>query len=220
MALELSEAEKASASGGKLNKENAMAVVYIEARPKGRPDASHIEIDLRRSHRQPDAAGLGEYQAALANGVSRQQVALDVALSPEAEADLSPSVSQGVFAPNATDSQIARLYYGLLDRTPDAFGLADWEASVANGTSLTTVAQDILNSPEYQALNGNPSNSEFLAELYQDALGRAPDAAGFQVWSSALSSGISRASVALGISESPEAQQRLALNIEVGMRLV
>ena len=55
--------------------------------------------------------------------------------------------------------------------------------------------------------------------LYEGALGRAPDQAGEQSWTSALDQGASRGSVAVGIAESPEAMANLSAQIETGLRL-
>jgi hypothetical protein len=170
-------------------------------------------------HRQPDSAGLQAYEKLLVNGTPREQVALDIALSPEAESDLQLLLNSGVFAPSPTDSEIARLYYGLLDRAPDATGLAQWEALVANGTSLTTVAESFLSSTEYESVHGNQSDSQFLVALYQGGLGRTADSDEVQFWSSQMQSGMSRATVALDVTDSPEGQQHLFASIEVGMKL-
>ncbi len=56
-----------------------------------------------------------------------------------------------MFVPSASDAAIARLYYGVLDRAPDAGGLASWEGAFAQGMSLTTIASDFIGSSEYAA---------------------------------------------------------------------
>lgn len=109
------------------------------------------------------------------------------------------------FDPNG--SEIARLYYGLLDRAPDYAGLDGWKQS---GLDIQDVAKAFLASPEYAATNGNPSNGEFVNQLYEAALGRAPEVAGFDAWVGALDHGASRADIAVGIAESPEAVQHNA----------
>jgi hypothetical protein len=85
---------------------------------------------------------------------------------------------------------------------------------------LTSVAQGMLSSAEYLSTNSGLSNSQFLTSLYQDELGRAPDSGGLASWNATLTSGVSRATVALDFAESAEAQQHLAANIEVGMKLL
>lgn len=57
--------------------------------------------------------------------------------------------------------------------------------------------------------------------VYDGALGRstAGDPKGGQFWLDALSHGVSRAEVAVGIAESPEAQAHLLASIEAGYHL-
>jgi hypothetical protein len=170
-------------------------------------------------HRPADPQGLQGWQNALAQGESREDVALGIVLSPEHAQDLQSTFAQGVFVPSATDDAIARLYYGLLDRSPDAQGLQGWENAAQNALSLQTIAQDFISSPESRQLRGSPTDLQFVDGLYQAALGRQPDAAGEAGWADALSHGAPRAAVALGIVESPEAQGHLAPFIENGFKL-
>ena len=171
-------------------------------------------------HRSADAGGLQYWENQLQSGaLSRADVAVDIALSAEAQGDLQSAFTSGVFVPNASDAQIARLYYGLLDRAPDMGGLEYWESAALNGASLTTIAQDFFNSPEYASGHAGQSSTQFINALYEDALGRAPDPAGAQFWENQLASGVPQVAVALGIVESAEAQQHLASNIETGFKL-
>jgi VCBS repeat-containing protein len=170
-------------------------------------------------HRAPDPQGQQHYEALLANGTSREDVALDIALSPEHEQDLQAAFSAGVFVPSLTDTNIARLYYGLLDRAPDGPGLSGWEQAAANGVPLDTIAQDFINSSEYQTLHGPQTDQQFVDSLYQAALGRAPDAPGEQQYDTMLANGVPRGDVAMFITGSPEAQLHLQPQIEYGFKL-
>ena len=170
-------------------------------------------------HRQPESAGLDGWDNALASGTSREDVALGIVLSSEHQSDLQSTFSAGVFVPSQSDAQIARLYYGLLDRAPDQSGLAGWENATSKGMSLSTVAQGFIASPEYQSLHGTQTDQQFVDALYEGALGRSAEPGGEQGWMSALSQGSSRAAVALGIAESPEAQNHLSPEIETGFKL-
>ena len=191
------------------------------------PTAFVTDLYETALHRAPDPAGLQADVNALNAGVSQAQVAAQVALSPEAIGPVSPAFTNGpgVFEMSAFDASVARLYYGLLDRTPDAAGLKGWETfgTTSNPLSpistLSTITAGILQSPEYLANSGGLSNAQFIDAIYQNALGRAPDAGGLQNDLTALNAGASRASVALGITESPEAAQYLAPNIEYGFKL-
>ena len=61
-----------------------------------------------------------------------------------------------------------------------------------------------MNSAEFLQKYGTLSPPDFVATLYQNALGRAPDAAGEQVWVNAMNNGMTRAQVLLGFSDSTE----------------
>ena len=171
-------------------------------------------------HRHSDAAGLQGWTSALAQGASRAEVALGFALSPEHLANIQGAFDKGVFVPDADAAATARLYYGILDRAPDAAGLAAWTSAVQHGTALTSVAQQFLASPEAQAKFGDVSDTMFVSNLYDNALGRSADASGLQGWTSALQHGTSRADVAVQIAESQEAQIRLVGHIETGWDLI
>ncbi|PIU11731.1 DUF4214 domain-containing protein, partial [Methylobacterium sp. CG08_land_8_20_14_0_20_71_15] len=124
------------------------------------------------------------------------------------------------FVPDHVAGDVARLYYGLLDRAPDADGLQAWTAKVQGGASELSVAQAILDGPEYAAGFAGLSDTAFLTHVYDGALGRSPDAAGLAHWQAALTGGQSRAAVALGIAESPEAKAYLLPAIELGWHVV
>ena len=90
-----------------------------------------------------------------------------------------PPAPPPLHVPNATDALIVQLYYGLLDRAPDAGGLAAFEAS---GTPLRTVARDLIQSSDYAHLHGPQSNSQFVEALFEGAFGRSEGANGAEGW--------------------------------------
>lgn len=170
-------------------------------------------------HRHSDAAGLQAWTSALAQGASRADVALGFALSPEHLATVQGAMDAGVFVPDAAAAGVARLYYGILHRAPDAGGLASWTGAVQQGVPLTSVAQQLLTSTEAQARAAGASDAQFIADLYESALGRPADSGGLQSWMGALQHGTSRADLAMQISQSPEAQVHLVGQIETGWHL-
>jgi hypothetical protein len=86
--------------------------------------------------------------------------------------------------------------------------------------SRTTFDQLVVGSAEFQSSIAEPAAAAFVGTLYEQALGRAPDPAGLQGWTSALVSGnLNNADVAIGIAESPEAQQFLSSKVENGWHL-
>ena len=169
--------------------------------------------------RNPDPGGLQGWTAQLASGSTEAQVAAAIGLSPESIGHAQPAFGTygSVFVPSDLDASVARLYYGVLGRTPDAAGLQSLEATAAQGWSLADLVSDALASPEYHATYGTPTNAQFITELYQNTVGRAPDAG--QGWTAMLDAGASRASVAVQIIQSPEARTDLAPSIEAGFRV-
>jgi VCBS repeat-containing protein len=169
--------------------------------------------------RPADAAGLQGWMGALQTGTDRADVLIGFAFSPENAAGMQGSFDAGIFTADPHAMDVARLYYGLLGRAPDAGGLDSFAQANAHGTSLETIAQAMLNSGEYAAKFGAMTDTAFIDALYQAALGRTPEAAGLQGWSQALASGMSRADVALGIASSPEAENHHHGAIEAGWHL-
>jgi CSLREA domain-containing protein len=66
------------------------------------------------------------------------------------------------------------LYLRFLNRAPDAEGLASYVHDIQDGKSLEEVKIEMLTSAEYRAHSNSAAG--FLANLYSDVLGRAPDA--------------------------------------------
>ena len=150
--------------------------------------------------RAPDASGLAGYTQALASGQTRGQVLLAIAESPEARVH-----SQSV-AGNANDATITRLYEAIDARAPDPSGLAAYGSALDAGQSVAQIAAAMLASPEYASRFGAPANAAFVTELYQNLLGRAPDAGGLAGYTAALAGGESRAQLVAGFVNSDEAR--------------
>jgi C1A family cysteine protease len=112
-----------------------------------------------------------------------------------------------------------RLYYAALARPPDYTGLLTWSSALHAGTlTLTGVADQFAGGLEFQSLYGTLNNTQYVQQLYRNALGREADPAGLAQWVGQLNSGASRGTVMVGISESPECKNYLANQVEV-MRL-
>ncbi len=112
--------------------------------------------------------------------------------------------------PDTNQATIQRLYEGLLGRGGDTGGLSTFDAQLTSGASKAMVASNFLNSPEYAAAHGTPSNDQFVINLYQGILGRAPDPGGTAGWTGTLNAGTSRADVAIGFADSAEAKAHFA----------
>ena len=113
-----------------------------------------------------------------------------------------------VHATSQAEATIAHMYEAVFDRTPDADGISTWWNEYNTGRmSLTDIANAFLNSPEAQGdgFTSSQSSSAYISALYQNALGRAPDA-GALGYEASLTAGTStRADVLISIAGSAEA---------------
>ncbi|MCJ7874807.1 DUF4214 domain-containing protein [Phaeobacter sp. J2-8] len=102
-------------------------------------------------------------------------------------------------------AQVYRLYQTTLGRVPDAAGHSAWTGRIAvEGQAVLDVVQGFVGSPEFQAQFGGLDNAEFVTLLYNNVLGRDPDATGLANWTGRLEDGMTRAEVVRGFSDSPE----------------
>ncbi|RST56309.1 DUF4214 domain-containing protein [Variovorax sp. MHTC-1] len=107
-----------------------------------------------------------------------------------------------------------RLYRATLNRDPDVKGFESWAYALGHGMSAESAASQFIGSPEFQATYGGLDNTQFVTLLYSNVLGRAPDATGLSSWVHALNSGVSRASVVVGFSDSTEFKNNTALEAD------
>ena len=110
-----------------------------------------------------------------------------------------------------------RLYQAAFNRTPDHSGLGYQMQALDNGLSLSQVAANFIASPEFQQTYGALNNTQFVTQLYQNVLHRAPDEGGLAYHVGNLAGGMARANVLMGFSESPENQAALIGAIGNGM---
>lgn len=97
--------------------------------------------------------------------------------------------------------RIARLYRAFFNRGPDAAGLDFWRASNASGVDI---AKSFETSDEFVDTYGSLSREGFVDVVYQNVLGRSPDAAGAAFWTDELRFGLQRGEMMLSFAESPE----------------
>jgi hypothetical protein len=136
--------------------------------------------------RAPDAGGLAFFEGLLAAGVSRAQVAYDIATSPEYRSNF-----------------VQFIYAYFLGRPADPGGLASWVGALNAGWSDQQVVEGIMDSAEFYAHAGGTPGS-FVTAIYGDLLGRAPDPGGLASWVGLLNAGASRGAVVGGILYSNE----------------
>ena len=120
---------------------------------------------------------------------------------------------------SGTAGKAYRIYEAVLGRAPDLKGLGYWINDMDNGASLTTIASGFIASKEFQGKYGaNPSFETYINLLYQNILGRAPDAEGLNYWVSNMRKGIdSPAAVLASFSEGFENTANVAPDIASGI---
>lgn len=94
-----------------------------------------------------------------------------------------------------SDGDTLRLYRAFLDREPDVPGARYWIAQTRNGSNLDDLAWGFAQSEEFMLQYGTLSNEQFLALIYQNMLGRQPDAGGFQYWLDQMNDGLGQSGV-------------------------
>jgi hypothetical protein len=79
-----------------------------------------------------------------------------------------------------------RIYKAAFNRDPmngDKGGLGYWIGQMDRGMNLLEVSARFIDSNEFRSLYGsNPTNAEFLTKVYQNVLGRQPEAEGYNWW--------------------------------------
>lgn len=127
--------------------------------------------------RAPDAAGMAFWEAQLAGGTSRAQVAYMLLTSQEYRTDL-----------------VEGYYQQFLGRAADTGGLSSWVGALDAGASDQSVIEGLLGSDEFYSRSGSDPVG-FVVALYRDLLGRVPDPSGLENWSAQLVVGTSRSAV-------------------------
>ena len=158
--------------------------------------------------REGEASGVQFYLDAFNNGATRGDVVVGFANSPEFQFRTqveSDAYATSEFLEDAA-GKIFRLYDAAFDRIPDAGGFDFNIQALDDGLTVGDLVPNFFNSPEFQNTYGQLSDDAFIELLYENVLGREPDAGGRQFYRDALASGVSRVDVLLGFSESPENQ--------------
>lgn len=142
--------------------------------------------------REPDAGGLAYWQAQVESGqIQLAEVVSSFTTSAEAQAVVQPIIA---------------LYQAAFGRTPDTGGLQYWVAQMQGGLSLSDVTQAFAQSSEFASVAGT-SSTQFITALYQNTLGRAPDAGGLAYWVEQAANGSSPASLLASFTASAEGQR-------------
>src|SRR5204863_8702625 len=99
-----------------------------------------------------------------------------------------------------------------LERAPASTEVDLWSHALEAGLTDEQLQVQFVTSGEYTARQAQHGRDR-LSGLYQDLLGRTPDAVGLAAWNDALQHGASQSTVALAILNSAEAQTRLVTDV-------
>ncbi|AMR77647.1 hypothetical protein A2G96_07805 [Cupriavidus nantongensis] len=115
-----------------------------------------------------------------------------------------------------------RLYKAAFDRSPDQVGLGFWISKLDGGMSTVEVAANFINSDEFRGLYGaNPTTTEFVTELYDNILNRAPDQAGLDFYVQQIDSGAKGRDVVLAdFADSQENHVQLLGQMQNGIEYI
>jgi hypothetical protein len=190
---------------------NAASSPEFAAATSGLNDEQFVTYVYEHSlHREPDQAGLQTYVADLENGTfTRASLIAQAAESPEHVALTAPLVAAGLWMPNETVEGLELLYDASVQRQPDAYGLSQYGAEIAQGASFHQIAQQIAGSAEFQAAHAGQDDAAFVDSLYVAELGRHADAAGLAAYTSQLSQGASRGDILYETAFSAEHQSHV-----------
>lgn len=100
-----------------------------------------------------------------------------------------------------------RVYKAAFNREPDHSGLGYWIAQMDEGMDMVDVAARFIDSDEFRSMYGtSPSDADFLTKVYQNVLGRDPEATGYNWWLNEIQTNPdrTRAKVLADFSESAE----------------
>ena len=85
---------------------------------------------------------------------------------------------------------LIEIYIAYYNRAPDSAGLAFWSNAYADGMSIEDIAGMFNEQDETRAVyREDVNNLRFVADVYENVLGRAPDLEGLMFWKNALNSG-------------------------------
>ena len=156
--------------------------------------------------RDPDEAGFNGWVNNLNNGMSRSEVVRRFSESQEHINSTADGLETFENDSDATvyTGRLFRLYEGIFGRAPDEAGFEGWMNNFANGMTFAEVAGAFMASPEFQLLYSDTTDEDFVELLYQNVLGREPDAGGERGWLNNLANGMPRETVVEFFIESQE----------------
>jgi hypothetical protein len=166
-------------------------VLFTQTYPYGLSDTDYVRAAFQGFLcRAADAGALGSFTASVAAGTVTHGSLVDTLLnSTEFSLYVGP---------------VSHLYLAAFQRVPDQPGLINRVNYARAGNSLQSTADTFTASQEFINRYGISSDSDYVTQLYQNVLGRAPDPGGLAHWTGLLASGATRGQVLTGFSESQE----------------
>ncbi len=118
-----------------------------------------------------------------------------------------------------------RIYSAGFGRTPDEGGLRFWTEVMDQFDIVQPdvdkqlfLAKQFLTADEYVDLYGaNPSNEQYVGDLYVNVLGRLPDQDGYDFWVWVMEQGYSREEILVYFAESVENTEKTAPDLDDGV---
>ena len=138
-------------------------------------------------HRPADNGGLSASVNSLNSGARNEDVLLTMAISAEFWTNQAGQTNQGF---------VTALYADVLHRTPSSADVSLWVQNIANGETLTAVAQAFLSSSEYR--------TDLVNAWYLRYLNRSADTGGLNFGVNALNAGARDDDVVVRMVTSPE----------------
>jgi hypothetical protein len=129
----------------------------------------------------------------------------------------TPTIQQGLWIVDDHTAIVARMYDAALDRQADGPGIKGWTGALKGGLSLRAMADGFTGSAEFQMKHGTLDDVSFVRQLYRNVLDREGEQSGVDAWISGIRSGMSRADVVVGFSESQEHRNKMAPYIDDGI---
>lgn len=174
--------------------------VFVRRNPEVGPHGSGAAFSIAvRDHFGATAATGSAVATRIGRGSSPEREILVLATAPAWAARRGP---------------LARLYIAYFKRLPDAAGIDYWLGRMDGGLGLNAVSAQFAKSPEFRTLYGNTSDTAFVTLVYQNVLGRNPDADGLAYWVDRIERGMTRGTVMTSFSESPEGRVRFRPRVD------
>jgi hypothetical protein len=150
--------------------------------------------------RSPEAAGLSYWSGLIDSGQPRYPIAVSLTSSTE-------------YVGDSVQAQYSRYLHRSVDGTTSTGGEGFWVSYIAHGATYEQLAESLIASDEYFNVRAAHDNTLYVTTLYQDILGRAPDAAGLAYWVGILGAGAPRAPVSASILTGAEGYQDLVRSV-------